>query len=216
MNRNRALIAVVVLVLLAVPAFSQEWTLDSNQLTLGLGQFVPKSDVRNVDFSSASSFTVDYRYFFAKYWAFGFDYQYAHLEASGKAAPWYTQEVTRNLPVHNLTGKVQFRFPTGKPLEPYVGAGFNFMGTVTDSGKVLYPDATVVTPKGDFALGTMLQAGLDWRLASYWVLNFDVRYVDNSLTMEKWRYDHGVFYRSGTYDLDIKPMIYSVSFGWRW
>lgn len=216
MNRTHAFIALAVVALSAIPLLAQDWRLDANQLTIGIGQFVPKSDVRNVDFSSATSFTVDYRYFFAKYWAFGFDYQYAHLDASGKAAPWYTQEVTRSLPVHSLTGKVQFRFPTGKPLEPYIGAGFNFMGTVTDSNKYLYPDSAVVTPKGDFAFGTMVQAGLDWRLASYWVLNFDVRYVDNGLTMAKWLHTNGGFYRSGTYDLNVKPMVYSVSFGWRW
>ena len=216
MNRKHAFIALAVFALLSIPASAQDWTLDANQMTIGLGYYAPKSDVNNVDFSTATAFTVDYRYFFAKHWAFGVDYQYAQLEASSKAAPWYVQEVTRKLPVHNLTGKIQFRFPTGKPLEPYIGAGFNFMGTVTDSTKYLYPDQAVVTPKGDYSFGTMFQAGLDWRLASYWVLNFDIRYVDNGLTMEKWRYDNGAFFRAGTYDLNIKPMIYSVSFGWRW
>jgi outer membrane protein W len=105
-------------------------------------------------------------------------------------------------------------------LEPYVGAGLNVMVTQTDSGTDLYPESSSgfqrVVPSANANWGAMIQAGLDWRIKGYWVLNFDIRYMDNSLSMDASRPSHGGYVPAGDYRLDIKPMTYSFSFGWRW
>ena len=220
MRRRVLILALAFSFAICAQAWAQGWQVDKNQVTLGLGYFSPKSGVSNVDFKNSTSFMVDYRYFFAKSWAMGFDYQYTRMDTTTRYPTGAFTQLTHTLPLHSFSGLVQYRFPTGMSVEPYVGAGLNLMVTPTDSNKDFYPESSSgflrVAPAASANWGAMVQAGLDWRIKDYWVLNFDIRYIDNNLSMNAWQPYHGGFVRAGDYKLDVKPMTYSFSFGWRW
>jgi outer membrane protein W len=220
MNRRLWILVLAGLALFGTQLSAQEWQLNSNQISFGVGVFSPSAAPKNVALDKATAFTVDYRYFFAKYWAVGVDYSYARMDASSKLPVQPFAEVNTTLPLNNFTGLFQFRFPTGSRVEPYLGAGVNLLLSQTDSSKNLWPIENGlyqrVTPMAAYNWGGMVQAGLDWRIKDYWVFNVDIRYVDSSLKMQRWQPYHGAWVHAGDYTLQVKPMTYSFSVGWRW
>jgi len=209
MSKRAVVLALAASFIFCVQVSAQNWEANRNQVTLGFGYFTPKSSASNVDFQNSAAFVVDYRYFFAKYWAFGFDYQYARPDVKTRYPHPPYAELTTSLPLHAFTGLVQYRFLNKTSL-----------ATSSDSTKQFFPESGAgyirVTPVANFDWGAMVQAGLDWKIKEYWVLNFDVRYIDNALSMDAWHPYHGGYIRGGDYKLDVNPMTYSLSFGFRW
>jgi outer membrane protein W len=216
-------LVLVVFLLSGSPALAQEWRLDANQFTFGLGYFVPSGGVNNVDLKASMAFNLDYRYFFLNGFTLGSTFSYTSMEATTKLfAPPHAQ-VTTNYPLYSFTGFVGYQFNQGKRVEPYVGAGLNLMTSVTDINKTLYTGAGSggvyqLTPLGGTSLGAAVMAGLDIKIKNFWFLNVDVRYLDNDLKMQRWSYGGRPYswYKVGDYKLKVQPMTYSVNFGFRW
>ena len=108
---------------------------------------------------------------------------------------------TKQLPP---TLSLQYHFVTDSAWSPYVGAGLNY---------TLFFDEETVGPLAgssldlDPSFGIATQAGIDYALSDTKLINFDVRWMKIETDADL----DGVFLET----VEIDPLVYSLTFGWR-
>jgi outer membrane protein len=108
---------------------------------------------------------------------------------------------TKHLPP---TFSLQYHFATGGAFKPYVGAGLNY---------TLFFDEDTTGPlagsslKLDDSVGLAAQLGADFDVSDRMFLNFDVRWIDINTDAE--------LDGSPLEKVEIDPMVYSLTLGWK-
>ncbi|MGI9202458.1 MAG: OmpW/AlkL family protein [Woeseiaceae bacterium] len=108
---------------------------------------------------------------------------------------------TKHLPP---TLSLQYHFDTDGAISPYVGAGINY---------TLFFDEKTSGPLQGLALdldpsfGLATQAGLDYEISENMLLNFDMRWMSIETDADV----DGTFLET----VKIDPMVYSLTFGWK-
>lgn len=121
--------------------------------------------------------------------------------------------VTRFASIKHLPPTVTLQyFPMAKnsALQPYVGAGLNYTMFFSEDLSSTAEGAGFSDLELDDSFGYALEAGLDYKLTEQVYLNAAVWYVDIETTAE--------FRTAGTpskVDVDIDPMVYMASIGYK-
>lgn len=105
---------------------------------------------------------------------------------------------------------LQYHFHTRAPVQPYVGAGFNY--TIFFDEEV-GADAESIGVRGldlENSLGFSAQVGVDFYLDEHWLINLDSRYLDIDTTANV-DMDDG----RTKVDVDIDPWVATISVGYR-
>ena len=112
---------------------------------------------------------------------------------------------TKHLPP---TVSVQYHFDLGGAFRPYVGAGVNYT--------IFFDEDTTGALEGanldlDASFGVAAQVGADIDVSDRMFLNFDIRWIDieTEATVSADGSPDLVF------DVDIDPMVYSLTLGWK-
>ena len=109
---------------------------------------------------------------------------------------------TKHLPP---TVSLQYHFNTNGAFHPYVGAGLNYT--------LFFSEETTGALAGtsldlDPSFGLAAQIGADFDISDKMFLNFDVRYIDIKT-------EASVSVVDLNFDVDIDPMVYSLTLGWK-
>ena len=171
MTLNRSALAATALALLAAPAFAQS----QGDMTVGIGfhQVAPKSDN-----GSLSNGTLDVSVGDGARPTFTFEYFIRdNIGLEVLAALPFKHDIkiggakvgtTKHLPP---TVSVNYHFPTGGALKPFVGAGINYTTFFEDR-----------SPLGDLKIdnswGLAAHLGMDYAISDKGALRMDLRYVD--------------------------------------
>jgi outer membrane protein len=102
------------------------------------------------------------------------------------------------------TGRLQYHFPTNGPFDPYAGLGVNYT--------IFFDQETTGALAGmdldlDNSPGLAAQLGFDYELSDSMFLNFDLRMIDIETDADL----NGAPLET----VDIDPLVYSISVGWR-
>lgn len=103
------------------------------------------------------------------------------------------------------TVSLQYHFDTAGKFNPYVGAGLNFT--------IFFDEDTKGALAGqdldlDDSFGLAAQIGADFELSDTMFLNFDARWIDIDADAE-------VSPLGLAFDVEIDPMVYSLTLGWK-
>lgn len=108
---------------------------------------------------------------------------------------------TKHLPP---TFSLQYHFDTGSAFKPYVGAGLNY---------TLFFDEETTGPlsgsslKLDDSVGFAAQLGTDFDISETMFVNLDIRWIDINTDAE--------LDGAALEEVEIDPMVYSLTLGWR-
>lgn len=195
------------------------------EVRAGAAWLSPKSGTDGVELSGGGGFTFDYTQHFGRFFALNLNYLYGDMDVTSAQRLYYPNfDVKENLHLQSYTVAFQLHFvPDGK-VDPYVGAGVNFLYTPSSGGKIVYLPGGFATPNGgnwsNGYTGAAFQAGLTWKPFGLLVLNADAKYIDNGVELDYFRaYTQGgmvYYYPAGTYKLKVNPTVVSVSVGIRW
>lgn len=194
-------IALVGLSFIAMPAQAYEkgdWL-----LRVGAGNVDPKSSNSSVvSVDSGASLVFNGTYFFSP-----------NVALEVLAAAPFSHDVklladgtkvgeTKHLPP---TVSLQYHFNTNGAFHPYVGAGLNYT--------LFFSEETTGALAGtslelDPSFGLAAQIGADFDISDKMFLNFDVRYIDIKT-------EASVSVVDLNFDVDIDPMVYSLTLGWK-
>lgn len=189
--------AAVVLLSSAANAYEKgDWL-----LRVGVGQVDPKSSnglVVGVD--SGTALVFNGTYFFSPNVAFEilaaspFSHDIKLASTGAKIGE------TKHLPP---TFSLQYHFDTQSPFRPYVGAGLNY--TLFFDEEI---DPTVASDLSlDASFGLAAQLGADFDISDTMFLNFDLRWIDINTDAE--------LDSSALEEVEIDPMVYSLTLGWK-
>lgn len=109
---------------------------------------------------------------------------------------------TKHLPP---TVSLQYHFDTQSAFHPYVGAGLNYT--------LFFSEETTGALAGtslelDPSFGLAAQIGADFDISDKMFVNFDVRYIDIKT-------EASVSVVGLNFDVDVDPMVYSLTLGWK-
>jgi len=224
MTRSRLLLASLILLVCAVPAAAQVGWLFGGEVRGGIAWISPRTDTAGLSMDNEAAFTIDYTQRFGRYFAMNINYLYTDLGVTSRAPYWWTPySAKQRFPVQSLTLSAQVHFGN-KKIDPYVGAGFNVLYAQSDPGKLLYVPGGYITPAGAWSsgyVGPAFQAGISFYPAGVLVLNLEARYVENGLDMDRFVATTPVsggwiYYRTGSYKLQVNPFTVGFSVGVRW
>lgn len=109
-----------------------------------------------------------------------------------------------------LTAVAQFHIPVYGKWDPYLGLGIAWTIPYDDLSSDI-EDAGVQEIEFKGTVGLAAQGGVNYNLGNRWYANFDVRYLGVSLEARV-RTDDGDL---EPVDLDIKPWVFGIGFGYR-
>lgn len=127
-------------------------------------------------------------------------YPFEHdIKGDGSISSLDTIGSTKHLPP---TVTLQWHFPTGSALQPYIGAGVNYT--------VFFDEDTEGALKGvdlelDDSWGLAGEAGVDYLLDNDWLISGQIWYLDINTEAKL----SGI----GKYDVEIDPWVYMLSVG---
>ena len=227
MTTFKSLLALTALAALAAgPALAHDegtWILRA-----GVGTVDPKSDNLKFEFEgdsltlkvdSGTSAVFSGTYMFTPKWgldilaAVPFEHDIKATVTSGGESGTVKIGLTKHLPP---TVSLQYHFiPDGK-FQPYFGVGVNW--TMFSDEKLVSeladPEVGLDKLKLDDSTGVALQIGGDFVMESNWVFNIDVRWIN--IETDTWLGGDalgGELVKIGTTKID--PLVYSLSFGYR-
>jgi len=109
-----------------------------------------------------------------------------------------------------LTALGQFHIPVYGPWDPYLGVGVAWTYPYADlSSDIKNAGVKDIDFKG--TVGLAAQGGVNYSLSNRWYANFDIRYLGVSLEATVTT-DDG---KLEPVDLDIKPWVFGIGFGYR-
>jgi outer membrane protein len=164
---------------------------------------VPAIPGAGVDISDRYVPELDISYFFAKNWAVETICCITPHDVTLKPTPTTTLDLgsTTLLPASFV---LQYHFAPDATFQPYVGAGVNY--TIFFNTK----DGDVDKVSYDNSFGSVIQAGADYKLASGWRINFDVKKIFLE-TDVRVRIGTAVIPATATID----PLVIGIGFGKR-
>ena len=109
---------------------------------------------------------------------------------------------TKHLPP---TFSLQYHFNTNGAFHPYVGAGLNYTLFFDEETSSALPDTTLSL---DDSFGLAAQLGVDFDLTDKMFLNVDVRWMDIDT-------EASIPEADLNFDVEIDPMVYSLTLGWK-
>jgi outer membrane protein len=193
-----ALAAALLLLAPISQAFEKgDWILEA-----GVGAVDPKSDngaVASVD--SGTSLIISGEYLLTDNLGFEVLGAWPFTHDIKLAADGSKVGETKHLPP---TFSLKYHFTTDSGFNPYVGAGFNYTTFFDESTTGALAGTEL---KLDDSFGLAAQAGFDWMLSDQMMLNIEVRWINIETDAEI----DGVFLES----VEIDPLVYGVSLGWR-
>lgn len=104
-----------------------------------------------------------------------------------------------------------YYFDTGTKFLPYVGAGLNYTIFFDEEFKSGPESLGFNDLELDGSLGFAVQVGADYQLNEKWHVNASVRYIDIA-TEAKFKVGDSI---TGSSDIDVDPMVYSVMLGYK-
>ena len=172
-------------------------------LRVGAGSVSPKSSNSSiVSVDSGASLVFNGTYFFSP-----------NVALEVLAAAPFTHDIklladgskvgeTQHLPP---TVSLQYHFDTGGAFRPYVGAGLNYT--------LFFSEETTGALAGtsldlDPSFGLAAQLGADFDVSDRMFVNFDVRWIDIET-------EASVSVVDLNFDVDVDPMVYSLTLGWK-
>ncbi len=171
-------------------------------LRVGVGNVDPKSnngEVASVDSGTAVVFNGTY--FFTPNLGFEILAASPFSHDIKLAADGTKVGETKHLPP---TFSLQYHFDTESALRPYVGAGLNY--TLFFDEETTGPLAgTSLSLDGSFGLAAQL--GADFDISDTMFVNFDVRWIDINTDAE--------LDGAALEEVEIDPMVYSLTLGWK-
>jgi len=199
----RILIVAVTFLALTYSAFADAHEKGDWLLRVGAGVVDPNSDNGDVvSVDSGTSLVFNGSYFFTPNIAIEvlaaapFSHDVDLEGGGGKVAE------VKHLPP---TVSVQYHFDTAGKFNPYIGAGLNFTLFFDEdtSGALTGQDLDL-----DDSFGLAAQVGADIELTDTMFLNFDARWIDIDSDAE-------VSPLGLAFDVEIDPMVYSLTLGWK-
>ena len=171
-------------------------------LRVGVGVVDPKSnngDVVSVDSGAAVVFNGSY--FFSPNWAFEVLAATPFSHDIKLASNGTKVGETKHLPP---TFSLQYHFDTQGAFKPYVGAGLNYtiFFDESTSGPLAGSDLSL-----DDSFGLAAQVGSDFELSETMFLNLDVRWIDINTDAE--------LDGAALEEVEIDPIVYSLTVGWK-
>lgn len=221
---NVALLSAVVAQCIAVPAFS----FDQGDFVLraGLTSVQPKDDSDNVmvpdlggdtgmqvEVGSNTQLGLNALYFYSSAWAVELlaATPFKHdIELKNSALGLGDGDLAE---VTHLPPTVSVLFYPAKEsstFQPYVGVGLNYTVFFDEEFTSARKDQGFSNLSLDSSVGLAIQFGADIALNENWLINASARYIDISTTAE---FDVGT--SKGSVDVDINPMVYSLTAGYK-
>lgn len=193
-----------VILLAGVMAFAAHATAAEGdwKIRAGIGNVDPKSDNGDVvSVDSGTTAVINGAYMITDNVGFEIlaSLPFSHdikLEANGAKVG-----ETKHLPP---TFSLQYYFPTSSALTPYAGLGLNwtlFFDEKTE-GALAGADLSL-----DDSIGLAAQLGVDYDISDTMFVNFDIRWIDIETDAEV----NGTAVET----VEITPLVYSVTLGWR-
>lgn len=222
MRRSSVLVALI-LSLVAVAAPAQVGMIFGGEVRVGPAWFSPNGDLRGASLDNSGGVTFDYTHMYGQHFAWNLNYMATSMGVSGPSLFWYRPRTNFNL--QSFGFNLQFHTKFGQRVEPYIGAGVNYLYS-NSSGGVLYPYGTglaLLTPSGGTSggyFGPTFQVGLDWKISGPFLFNIEAKYMESSLKMDRYfsvggPYS-GYFVPDGTTKLRVNPFVLSAGIGFRW
>jgi len=103
------------------------------------------------------------------------------------------------------TFSLQYHFNTTGKFHPYVGAGLNYTLFFDEETTSALPNTTLSL---DDSIGLAAQIGADFDLTDKMFMNLDVRWADIDT-------EASIPEAALNFDVEIDPMVYSLTLGWR-
>ena len=122
------------------------------------------------------------------------------IEADGSISSLDTVASTKHLPP---TVTLQWHFPTGTALQPYVGAGINYTIFFDEDTEGALSSVDIEL---DDSWGLAAEAGVDYQLDNDWLISGQIWYLDIDTEA---KISGGI----GKYDVEIDPWVYMLSVG---
>lgn len=202
MNKQfKVFIAIAALAMIAMPAQAYEkgdWL-----LRVGAGMVAPKSSNSSiVSVDDGTTLVFNGTYFFSPniglevLAAAPFSHDIKLLADGSKVGE------TKQLPP---TISLQYHFDTNSAFKPYVGAGLNYT--------LFFDEETTGALAGtsldlDPSFGLAAQLGADFDISDSMFVNLDVRWIDIET-------EASVSVVGLNFDVDVDPMVYSLTLGWK-
>ena len=224
MKKRCLFLALWLLLAVGAPAAAQTGWLFGGEVRGGVAWISPRPAASGISMDNEAAFTVDYTQRFGRFFAMNLNYLYTNLSIASQAPSWWSPySVKERFPTQSFTLSLQVHFGKGK-VDPYVGAGFNVLYSQPNAGKVIYVPGGYLTPAGGWGsgyVGPAFQAGITFNPTGVFVINVEARYVDNGLGMDRYAATTSgpggwLYYRTGSYKLEVKPVTVGVSAGVRW
>ncbi len=224
MTRRIPYLVVLPLLLCAALPFCAQWRQGRHQFTFGYGYVSAQGSTGAVDMKDSSALTLSYTHFYSANVSWAIDYFHTSLDARSPSPVFPGAALSRSIPMHAFTFAFQYHFMPDTAFSPYVGIGANFMYGQSASSKYLVMSRRLggyqlVAPAGGVRVGAAFQAGATWTARNTFVLNLQASYLDNGIKVDRLE-PHGhpvLFYTNAGHEtLRVKPLVLSLSVGFRW
>lgn len=198
---RRTFLAVVTVAVVAFSAAASAYDKGDWLVRVGVGNVDPKSSnglVANVD--SGTALVFNGTYFFSPNVAFEILAASPFSHDIKLAATGDKIGETKHLPP---TFSLQYHFVPDGAFRPYVGAGLNYTLFFDEEiDPALASDLSL-----DASFGLAAQVGADFDLTEKMFLNFDLRWIDINTDAE--------LDGSPLEEVEIDPLVYSLTLGWK-
>lgn len=167
----------------------------------------------NVDVDSNAQLGLNFVYFYSSAWAVELlaATPFAHdiaLENSALGLGDGALGEAKHLPP--TLSLVYYPMNASSTFQPYVGVGLNYTVFFSEEFDSARKDQGFSDLALDSSFGLALQAGADFQLNEHWHINASARYIDIATTAE-----FKVGTSSGSVDVDINPMVYTLAAGYK-
>jgi outer membrane protein W len=224
MTRRIPFHVIIPLLLCASLPFCAQSRQGAHEFRIGYGRVSAQGNTGEVDMKDSSALTLDYTHFYTRRVSWAIDYFHTSMDARSPSPVFPGAATSRSIPIHSFTFALQYHFMPGSEISPYVGFGANFMFGRSSSSKYLVMSRRlggyqIVAPAGGVRLGTAFQGGVTWTMRNAFVLDLQASYLDNGIKVDHLE-PHGhpvLFYTSAGHEtLRVKPLVLSLSVGFRW
>ncbi len=198
----------------------------------GIGNVDPKSDnlelgtftvpvgltIANtaVQVDSGASLTINGTYMFTDNWALdilgALPFSHDIAVSSSDLAGDLPLGETKHLPP---TVSVQYHFTPEAAFQPYVGLGLNYTTFFDEEVTSEAVGVGVTDISLDDSFGLALQVGADFEINEQWLVNVDLRYIDIETDATLTTNDGTTVGSLDAGTVEIDPLVYSISIGYR-
>ncbi len=224
MTRRIPYLVILPLILFASLPFCAQSRQGAHEFRIGYGYASAQGSAGEVDMKDSSGMVLNYTHFTTRNVSWAVDYVRTSLDARSPSPVFPGAALSRSIPMHAFTFALQYHFMPDTEFSPYVGFGANFMYGQSASSKYLVMSRRLggyqlVAPAGGVRVGAAFQAGATWTARNTLVLNLQASYLDNGIKVDRLE-PHGhpvLFYTNAGHEtLRIKPLVLSLSVGFRW